>query len=544
VNSHVIVVDLGYGDAGKGTIVDWLCARSAPSMPSAPSVPSTRSARNAIGAPGRPVQAVVRFNGGAQAAHHVLAHGGRHSGEPHAFAQFGSGTFTRGTRTFLSRFMLVDPLALVAEAEHLERLGVPDPFGLVAVDRDALLTTPYHRAANQAREQARGDGRHGSCGMGIGETASYALAHPEDAPRVGDIASPRTLLAKLGKLRDRLPAGGAQGPSPDEIADVYRAVAQRVTLTGDGYLTKLLRRGPVVFEGAQGVLLDEWRGFHPYTTWSTTTFENAETLLREAGDPAGATRLGVTRAYQTRHGPGPFPTEDPTLAIPEAHNANGRWQGPFRTGHLDAVALGYAVEVTGGVDAVALTHLDTARGHARDLEICRAYDLDGRTVSRIEPGAPRDLAYQASLTAMLLKARPVYDRTGHRPAAGPPADTEQDWADAVAGILRAPVVIRSHGPAVTDKTFRPAQVLTIGLRVCPIRFSTPPRRPRPAMAVTATLPLLTDGSTWTWRFRRSLAAPAPAPTRSSFSPLAMPLAFTARCAWPRAASTPRSATPR
>ena len=230
----------------------------------------------------------------------MLARGTRQPAPAHPFAQFGSGTFTPGTRTFLSRFMLVDPLALVAEAEHLSELGVPDPFGLVAIDRDALLTTPYHRAANQAREAARGDGRHGSCGLGIGETASYALAHPEDAPRVGDIASPRTLMRKLGKLRDRLPSGrtparpagparhgGTSVPPPADIAAVYRAVADRVTLTGDGYLKRLLRQGPVVFEGAQGVLLDEWRGFHPYTTWSTTTFENAETLLRESGAGPG-----------------------------------------------------------------------------------------------------------------------------------------------------------------------------------------------------------------------------------------------------------------
>ena len=531
MNGHVIVVDLGYGDAGKGTIVDWLCA------PRAQSQSTVQSSR---GKPARPVQAVVRFNGGAQAAHHVLARGGRHgaghSGEPHAFAQFGSGTFTLGTRTFLSRFMLVDPLALVAEAQHLERLGVPDPFGLVAVDRDALLTTPYHRAANQAREEARGDGRHGSCGMGIGETASYALAHPEDAPRVGDIASRRTLMSKLGKLRDRLFMGSAPVPLPDDIADVYRAVAERLTLTGDGYLKRLLRQGPVVFEGAQGVLLDEWCGFHPYTTWSTTTFANAETLLRESGDEAGATRLGVTRAYQTRHGPGPFPTEDPTLAIPEPHNANGRWQGPFRTGHLDAVALGYAAEAAGGVDAVALTHLDTASGHAGVLKICRAYDVHGRTVSRIEPGPPEDLEYQESLTATLLQARPVYDEAA--------LNTDDDWANAVAGIVRAPVVIGSHGPAVTDKTWCPAQVLTIGLRVCPIRFSTPPRRPRPAMAVTATSPLLTDELTWTWRSPRKWAARAPAQTRKNCSRPGMPLASTARCALPRAASMPRLATRR
>ncbi len=424
MNGHVIVVDLGYGDAGKGTVVDWLCAQSAQS------------------APGRPVRTVVRFNGGAQAAHHVLTRvhrGGEyacgvHRGTPHAFAQFGSGTFTPGTRTFLSRFMLVDPLALVAEAEHLENVGVPDPLGLVAVDRDALLTTPYHRAANQSREQARGDARHGSCGMGIGETAGYALAHPEDAPRVGDIARPGMLISKLSKLRDRLaaPIRPSDVPPPGDIAAVYRAVAERLTLTGDGYLKRLLRLGPVVFEGAQGVLLDEWRGFHPYTTWSTTTFENAETLLRESGNEAAVTRLGVTRTYQTRHGPGPFPTEDPTLAIPEAHNANGRWQGPFRTGHLDAVALRYAAEVTGGVDAVALTHLDTAERHP-ELGICRAYELGGTVVGRIEPGPPRDLAYQESLTAALLKARPVYDQAEHAAVTRPGTDTADYWANAVAG---------------------------------------------------------------------------------------------------------------
>ena len=431
----------------------------------------------------------------------MLARGTRPPAAAHPFAQFGSGTFTPGTRTFLSRFMLVDPLALVAEAEHLSELGVRDPFGLVAIDRDALLTTPYHRAANQAREAARGDGRHGSCGLGIGETASYALIHPEDAPRVGDIASPRTLMRKLGKLRDRLPSGRTPSrtpgetsvpppPDPADITDVYRAVADRVTLTGEGYLKRLLRQGPVVFEGAQGVLLDEWRGFHPYTTWSTTTFENAETLLRESASrrDEAATRLGVTRTYQTRHGPGPFPTEDPTLAIPETHNAEGRWQGPFRTGHLDAVALGYAVAVTGGVDAVALTHLDTAVRHAAELTLCRAYDLGGRTVTRIEPGPRHDLAHQESLTAQLLKARPVYERAGRK--------TADDWADAVAGIAararRYPLA--RPGPNRQDVASAEGPI-TIGLRVCQKRFCIPPRRPPPATAATATSPLLMAGLT-------------------------------------------------
>jgi len=294
--NHVIVVDLGYGDAGKGTVVDWLCSRQV----------------------SRPVRTVVRFNGGAQAAHNVITRDGRH----HAFAQFGAGTFTPGVRTHLSRFVLVDPFALAAEAAHLASLGVPHALDLLTVDRDALLATPYHQAANRAREVARGESRHGSCGMGIGETASYALAHPYDAPRVGDCATPRALARKLTALRDRLTTeiGPLTAPPAADVAHAYRAFAMRVNIVDGSYLARLLRTAPVVFEGAQGVLLDEWRGFHPYTTWSTTTFANAGELLAEAGQQAF--RLGVIRTFMTRHGPGPFVTEDRALDLPEPHNGH------------------------------------------------------------------------------------------------------------------------------------------------------------------------------------------------------------------------------
>ncbi|MBE1535066.1 adenylosuccinate synthetase [Actinomadura algeriensis] len=414
---NVIVVDLGFGDAGKGTVVDHLCAAS-------------------------PVHAVVRFNGGAQAAHNVVAVDGRH----HTFAQFGSGTFTPGVRTHLSRFMLVDPLALAAEADHLREVGVGDALDRLTVDGDALLTTPYHRAAGRARERARGADRHGSCGMGVGETASYALAH-EDAPRAGDCRSPARLRRRLAALRewclDAFPAAPADVPAVDDCAAAFTAFAERVRVVDGGHLRTLLAAGPVVFEGAQGVLLDEWHGFHPYTTWSTTTFGNAEALLREAG--GGAARLGVVRAYATRHGPGPFVTEDAVLTreLPEPHNGTGPWQGPFRAGHLDAVALRYAREVTGGVDGVAVTHLDVA-GARPDLRVCHAYDVGGRTVRRLAPNPPGRLDLQEDLTRRLLAARPLY-----APLARPD--------EAVEEALRAPVVLRSFGPTTADKrTAEPA----------------------------------------------------------------------------------------
>jgi hypothetical protein len=222
----------------------------------------------------------------------VVTADGRH----HTFTQFGSGSFTPGVRTHLSRFMLVDPLALSAEAAHLASVGVPGVLGRLTVDRDALLVTPYHRAVNQARELARGQDRHGSCGMGMGETARYALGYPADAPRVADCAAPRTLARSLRRLRDRLADefGPLEGPSVDDLCDANRAFAEGVAVVDGGYLRRLLRAGPVAFEGAQGILLDEWHGFHPYTTWSTTTFANAEALLAEAGETA--VRLGLAGA--------------------------------------------------------------------------------------------------------------------------------------------------------------------------------------------------------------------------------------------------------
>ncbi|MFI0720579.1 adenylosuccinate synthetase [Streptomyces sp. NPDC021224] len=412
---HTLVVDLGFGDAGKGATVDRLCR-------------------------GGGVAAVVRFNGGAQAAHNVVTPDGRH----HTFAQFGSGAL-HGVPTHLSRFTAVDPLALAAEADHLRALGLPDPYALLSVDRAAPLATPYHAAANRLREQARGADRHGSCGMGVGETARYALAHPGDAPTAGDCASRPRLLRRLRLLRDRLAdeLGPLPAPPVEACAEAYAAFARAVTLTDSGALAGLARRGPLVFEGAQGVLLDEWHGFHPYTTWSTTTFGNAETLLAEAGAAGEGLRLGVVRTYTTRHGPGPLVTEDPELTglLPEPHNGDGRWQGPFRSGHFDAVALRYAVEVCGGVDALAVTHLD-APARFPSLRICRAYGIDGELVERLPAGPPGDLERQAALTARLLRAAPaLWDTPGGEPAR---------WSAAIGSLLGAPVVLESFGPSRQD----------------------------------------------------------------------------------------------
>ena len=400
---HIIVVDLGFGDAGKGATVDWLCARLGD------------------------VAAVVRFNGGAQAAHNVVAEG-RH----HTFAQFGAGTLA-GVPTLLSRHMLVEPIALAAEAQRLAALGVASPLALLAIDERALLTTPIHIAANRAREDARGSSRHGSCGRGIGETAAYALDH--DAPRVGDCLRPAVLRRKIDALAAHyapLIDGSGHTVEPiDALVAMYGEFARSVRLTGGGELGRLAARGRLIFEGAQGVLLDEWRGFHPHTTWSTVEPRNARALLAEIGAPGYV--LGVTRAYTTRHGAGPFPTEADT-GIPEPHNGAGHYQGAFRSGHLDPILLRYAIEVCGGVDGLAVNHLDTGTGRA-----ATAYDTAAGRIDRLVPGAWQDLDHQRRLTELLATARPVLRDIPADPIA---------WLESELG---APVVLAAHGPDRADR---------------------------------------------------------------------------------------------
>lgn len=419
---HVIVVDLGFGDAGKGATVDWLCAAGLPD-----------------------VSAVVRCNGGAQAGHNVVTdtESDTHTGGVHhTFQQFGAGTFS-GVPTFLSQHVLVEPIALAAEVRALEATGVRDPLRLLSIDAAALLTTPVHVAANRAREDARGDRRHGSCGKGIGETVWYALGH--DAPRVGDCADPDRLRTKLGAVAhtyDALVRGsGHDIPTVEGMVELYREFAAAVRIVGPGHLADLAERGSLVFEGAQGVLLDEWRGFHPHTTWSTVEPSNARRLLAEIG--ASAYTLGVARTYLTRHGAGPFPTEDPTLLpyLPEPHNGTDGYQGAFRVGHLDPLLLRYAIAAAGGIDGLALTHLDRI-GIARTAV---GYRNGDRSVAAIPLGRWQDLGHQEALTRLLAHCEPILADLPTTPA------EVVSW---VAEALRTPVVATADGPARSDRAWR------------------------------------------------------------------------------------------
>lgn len=330
-----IVVGLGFGDEGKGAAVDYL---------------STRGARLA--------DRVVRFNGGGQAAHTVVA-----GGLKHTFSTFASGTLA-GVPGWIGPRCTFAPGPAAAEAAALRGLGLTPRL---SVSEDALLTTPLHVAANLAREAARGAGAHGTTGTGFGETigASEALGDAGlPVLRAGDLGSVDALLAGLLALRDHLGAQGLLSVEPGE-ADLL-AVARRmrsalaasgVVLAPTSALLDELGSGHTVFEGAQGLGLDENLGAQPHTTWSTTTPANARRLAAAAG--IGEVRaLGCLRTYSTRHGAGPLPGEGALPFAPaEPDNPDDGAQGAFRTGAHDPEVIEWAVRAS-GVDALCVSHLD------------------------------------------------------------------------------------------------------------------------------------------------------------------------------------------
>ena len=430
----VAVVDLGFGDAGKGLVVDYLARR---------------------GSTGEGAGLVVRFNGGAQAAHNVVTPDGRH----HAFAQLGAGTFVPGVRTHLASRVVVHPTGLLVEAARLATVGVTDALDRVTVSPDAWIVTPFHQAACRVRELARGSGgRHGSCGVGVGEVMADGLGtgRPVRARDLRDPGSLRRLLEGVQEriresLRGEREAARRDPGGHDELAvlddpsavdrwiDATRAFATRIALVPDRLVGEALARGHrVIFEGAQGVLLDEDYGFHPYTTWSRCTFANAVDLLADACPGQPLFRLGVARVYAHRHGPGPLPTESPELAgrLVERHNVAGPWQGHFRVGWPDLVLVRYSVAAAGGVDGLALTHLD-AFERAGPWRIATAYD--GGRLSDWPLLPPADLSAREDATRRLMKVAPDLAPAG-------PGDVE----DALCAAYGAPLVLRSFGPVSSD----------------------------------------------------------------------------------------------
>ncbi len=455
----VACVGLGFGDEGKGKVVDALVRRTV-------------------------ARTVVRFGGGPQAAHHVVTPEGR----VHCFAQFPSGLLVAGTRGWIAREMLIDPLALGREAEALALAGATDGRERLRIDPGCRVVTPFHRLVGRMRELARGARRHGSCGRGVGEAVRDAAARGSEAILARDLLDPSLFVRKLRLQRsvaldhaEQLAEESARGEAGAEVARHFEeirrlgdgagsagsalaALATSMTealagicLAGEDELAvevelELARGAPVLFEGAHGVLLDSRRGFGPHVTATDTTFAPAGRLAARIAPGRPLFRLGITRAYATRHGAGPFVTEDAGLteALPEPHNVPNPWQGAMRSGPLDLVALRYALSAAAeGPVTLAVTHLDRLSGLGR-VRVATGYEVDGVPASLL-PDARH-----------LERCRPVFTewpawegdlRSCRTPGDLPPASRDfLRFLESPDG-LGTPVFLASVGPSAAETVF-------------------------------------------------------------------------------------------
>lgn len=432
MKSAVITVGMGWGDEGKGSCVDFLS---------------------------RTLQAdlVVRYSGGSQCGHNVQLPDGKR----HTFSQFGAGTFA-GVKTYLGSPVIINPPAMVREANHLIEMGVKNPFEMLTIHPKCLVTTVYHQRANHAKELARGSHRHGSCGHGIGETRNYWLKYGEDAIFAEDLQDKWRLGDKLELMRQRILNEFSSGEWLDKssyahitgvgslkedlkrvsILDIMSSsVAEKLNgfLGEGGSQCQIAREIPdyttAVFEGAQGVLLDEWYGFHPYTTWSTVTPHFGYEMAKNSGAKS-INVLGITRTYLTRHGAGPFPTYDEKLSsrLTDEGNLENEWQGKMRCGDLDLVLLKYAIAACGGIDNLAINHFDQVDG----LRICDKYSM-----LRDEESFRNPLPNLSLATNMQCSLNDVEPMGWHVTAEG--------LRKILSGI--APIAIEGFGPTHLDKKF-------------------------------------------------------------------------------------------
>ena len=314
-----VVIGANYGDEGKGLMTDYFAAQGDNSL-------------------------VIRFNGGCQAGHTVTMADGRR----HVFAHFGSGSFA-GAATYLSQHFAVNPVLYRKERAKLLPLLGASPK--IFVDERAPVTTFFDMLVNQLVEEHRGANRHGSCGMGYGETIGRQEGQ-KFALVAKDLLDVHALRAKLERIRDdHLPARCWElGVSTfgqhhalctsDVLVDAFIEAAQEfladVVLVRSS-ATAVEGFDNLVFEGAQGLLLDQDRGAFPHVTRSNTGIMNALDVAREAGLGELAVTY-ATRAYLTRHGAGPLAHELrglPYERVVDLTNQPNAYQGTLRFAYLD-----------------------------------------------------------------------------------------------------------------------------------------------------------------------------------------------------------------
>ncbi len=363
---NVVVVGAQWGDEGKGKIVDLLTQYA---------------------------DVVVRFQGGNNAGHTLVV-----GGEKTVLHLIPAGILHPGKSCVIGNGVVLDPEVFVMEIDRLKSKGALKDDGQLVLSLDAHVIMPWHKAIDIAREQAAGAGKIGTTGRGIGPTYEDKVARR--GLRVRDLLDEARLARKVKErvpaARDELKRLGA-APDLDEAAIVtrYAALGRRLALYASDvsiWLHRALKAGKsLLFEGAQGTMLDVDHGTYPFVTSSNTVAGNA-VIGCGLGPKAVDYVLGITKAYSTRVGSGPYPTElkDATGdRLRKIGNEFGATTGrPRRTGWLDLVALRFAARVN-GLDAVAMTKLDVLTGFDV-LKVAVAYRVDGKVVEEM-PSDPEVL---------------------------------------------------------------------------------------------------------------------------------------------------------
>ncbi len=420
--ANVVVVGSQWGDEGKGKIVDWLSERA---------------------------DVVVRFQGGHNAGHTLVI-----DGVTDKLSLLPSGVVRPGRLAVIGNGVVLDPHALIAEIDRLKEQGVVVSRDNLRIADNAALILSVHRDLDAIRENAAAVGtRIGTTRRGIGP--AYEDKVGRRAIRVMDLSNPSTLPGKIDRLllhHNALRRGlGEAEVAAETLIEELTSVAERVLPYMDTVWALLDRRrrdgARILFEGAQGALLDIDHGTYPFVTSSNTVAGQA---AAGSGIGPGAVGyvLGITKAYTTRVGEGPFPAEQDN-EIGQFLGERGHEFGTVtgrkrRCGWFDAVLVRQTVKVS-GINGVALTKLDVLDG-LDEIRICVAYELDGKKFDRLP-------ASQSAQT----RVKPIYETLE-----GWKTSTEgaRSWADLpaqavkyvrhVEELIEAPVALLSTSPERDD----------------------------------------------------------------------------------------------
>ncbi|HEX5281586.1 MAG TPA: adenylosuccinate synthase [Micropepsaceae bacterium] len=419
--ANVAVIGAQWGDEGKGKIVDWLSARA---------------------------DVVVRFQGGHNAGHTLVI-----DGVTYKLSLLPAAVVRPGKFGIIGNGVVVDPWALVDEIDRVKQLGMKVDPGNLMVAENAALILPLHRELDRFRESSNRQSRIGTTGRGIGP--AYEDKVGRRALRVIDLKNPETLGAKIERLlvhHNALRRGaGIDEIEPESVLRPLTEIAPKVLPYAGPVWRKLElfrhENRRILFEGAQGALLDVDHGTYPYVTSSNTVAGQAA-----AGAGCGPRDisyvLGIAKAYTTRVGEGPFPTELQN----ETGERIGKTGAEFgtvtgrkrRCGWFDSVLVRQTV-VTGGIDGIALTKLDVLDGFDR-VEICVGYRLGDQVLDHL----PADSFDQA-------RVEPVYEIM---PGWSESTRCARSWADLPAlaikyirrieELIAAPVALLSTSPERED----------------------------------------------------------------------------------------------